>query len=436
MHFLKLIYVSFKSVIKFMNLSRINAVYKFNCLFIPDYIHINKVEKVYRYVCSLFFIFITPVFALLQRCISPLVLIRVGKIYNHRLGHFILEFDWYKTNRNNKMQKYANKFPIYFDIFFFSSISCNSYLEQVVKSNLNVVPREIVLGIFLFNKFITKNTKYLVNFPTRPTDLSYLDDTPPNCVLSSKDIDFGKIQLMKLGFNPNQEIVCFFIRDASYEKKFFPEKDHNATAYRNSSLTSFEKSMEFLAIKGFIVVRMGKTGDKPLEVKHPNIIDYPFSTIKNDFMDFYLSYECKFAVATDSGAMMLPVLFRKPIFLANVPGFHGLLQGKCITLFQFKTFINLDSGGEMRLRDLLQRGFRTIESGKGFELAQIGHSENSTDEIYDSIIEMLELLKSNSNVKYQKSQQRLNLLLKSSTSKETTALLCNSWIEKHPNFLD
>lgn len=420
---------------KFTNLGWINSVYKFNSLFLPNYAHINKVEKVYRYICGLFFICITPIFALLQRCISPLILIRVGKVYNHRLGHFILEFDWYKTHRNNKMQKYANKFPVCFDVFFLSSISCNSYFEQVVKSNLNVIPREIVLGIFLFNKFLTKNSKYLVNLPTRPTDLSYLDDTPPNCDLSSEDTDFGKNQLMKLGFNPDQEIVCFFVRDASYEKKFFPEKDHGVTAYRNSSLTSFERSMEFLAIKGFIVVRMGKTGDKPLEVKHPNIIDYPFSTIRNDFMDFYLSSKCKFAVATDSGAMMLPVLFRKPIFLANVPGFHGLLQGKCITLFQFKTFIDLDSGGEMRLQDLLQRGFRTIESGKGFELAQIGHLENSPDEIFDSIIEMLELLKSNSKVIYQKSQQRLNLILKSSTSKETTALLSNSWNKKHPNFL-
>jgi putative glycosyltransferase (TIGR04372 family) len=425
-------------MIKLTKSKRIDYINKLNNLFFPDYEHINKFKKILNYTLLVFFICISLVLALLQRFISPLILIRIGKIYNHRLGHFILEYDWYNTQKNDNFQKQIRKLPFYFDLFFLSSSSSNSYFDQVTKNNLNIIPREIILGIFILNKHFLKNKKYLVNFPIRPTDLSYLDDKPPGHILSSKENDFGKIELEKLGINTNQEIVCFFVRDAAYEKYFFPDKDHNFSTYRNSNSTPFEKSMEFLAVKGFAVFRMGKSAEKSLEVRHPNIIDYPFSKIKSDFMDFYLSSKCKFAVATDSGAMMLPILFRKPLFLANVPSFHGLLQGNCVTLFQFKTFIDLDSGDEISLTDLLKRNFRMIDSSHGFETARIGHLENSSDEILHSIVEMLELLDSNTNskIKYQKSQQVLNLRLNSIISKEITGLLSNSWVGKHPIFLD
>ena len=425
-------------MIKLTKLNWINSFRKLNSLLILDTIPMKKSEKVFRYIVCLFFIFLSPIVAGLQRFIAPLILIRVGKIYNHRLGHFVLEYDWYHAKEHKELSERINIFPLCFDFFFLSSVSCNSYFEQVVRNNLIVIPREIILGTYLFNRFLTRSIKYLVNFPIRPTDLSYLDYTPPSCILSDTEVEFGKNELTKLGFNPNQEIVCFFIRDASYEKNFFPDKEHYSTEYRNSSPTSFEKSMEFLANKGFVVIRMGKSAQKSLEVKHPNIIDYPFSKIKSDFMDFYLSSACKFAVATDSGAMMLPILFRKPLFLANVPGFHGLLEGNCVTLFQFKTFIDLGSGSELNLQDLLQRNFRIIESSDGFETARIGHLENTPDEILDSTIELLETLESKSDFKrkYQRSQQLLNSRLKSSISKEITGLLSNSWIKKHPKFLD
>jgi putative glycosyltransferase (TIGR04372 family) len=398
----------------------------------------NTSEKVYRSILGLFFTLISPILVGLQRFISPLILIRVGKIYNHRLGHFILEYDWYHANENKKIRGRKHKFPVYFDLFFLSSSSSNYYFEQVVRNSLNVIPREIILGTYLLNRFITKSKKYLVNFPIRPTDLSYLDCTPPSHILSDSENELGGNELAKLGLNPNQGIVCFFIRDTSYEKNFFPDSDNSSTEYRNSRASSFEKSMEFLANKGFIVIRMGKTAEKFLEVKHPNIIDYPFSTIKSDFMDFYLSSKCKFAIATDSGAMMLPILFRKPLFLANVPGFHGLLQGKCVTLFQFKTFIDLDSGNELNLQDLLQRNFAIIDSSDRFEASKIRHLENTSDEILNSTIELVNILESNSNLirTYHRSQQLLNSRLKSSISKEITALLSSSWIKNHPKFLD
>jgi putative glycosyltransferase (TIGR04372 family) len=423
---------------KLMSLKKVNFVKKFYALLFPEIIYINRFKKFYKSSVYLFFIFLSPIFALLQRFIAPLILIRVGKIYNHRLGHFILEFDWYHAYETKNIKKRTSRFPMSVDFFFLSSNSSNTYLEEVARKSLKIFPREILLGIFLLNKFILKNRKYLVDFPKRPTDLTYLDKCASSCVLSSEENDIGEKELVKLGLNPEQEMVCFFIRDASYERHYFPDRDPGSTRYRNSDPALFEKGMEFLANKGFIVFRMGKTAEKPLGVKHSNIIDYSYSAIKSDFMDFYLSSKCKFAVATDSGSMMLPILFRKPLFLANIPGFHGLLQGECVTLFQFKTFINLDSGDEISLQDLLQKNFSIIDSSNEFESARIGLLENNPDEILYSIIEMLDLLNSKSNLKmkYQKSQQLLNLRLESSITKEITGLLSNSWIEKHPKFLN
>jgi len=423
---------------KRMNLKRANFFKKFYTLLFPEIIYINRFKKFYKCSVYLFFFFLSPIFALLQRLIAPLILIRIGKIYNHRLGHFILEFDWYHAYETKNIKKRTNRLPVSVDFFFLSSISSNTYLEEVARKSLKIFPREILLGIFLLNKFIIKSRKYFVDFPNRPTDLTYLNKCTSSCVLSSEENEIGEKELEKIGLNPKQKIVCFFIRDASYEKYHFPDKDLCSTSYRNCNPALFEKSMEFLANKGFIVFRMGKMAEKPLGVKHSNIIDYPYSTIKSDFMDFYLSSKCNFAVATDSGSMMLPILFRKPLFLSNVPGFHGLIQGECITLFQFKTFIDLDSGDEISLQELMQRKFSIIDSNNEFESARIGHLENNPDEILHSIIEMLNLINSKSNlkIKYQKYQQLLNLRLESSIAREITGFLSNSWIEKHAKFLN
>ena len=155
-------------------------------------------------------------------------------------------------------------------------------------------------------------------------------------------------------------------------------------------------------------------------------------------MDFYLSAKCEFAVATDSGAMMLPIFFRRPLLLVNIPAFHGLLSGKCLTLFQFKTFKEIQGGSELNLINLIKKGAVGFESQEEFTRAGIQHEENTSDEILNAVKEMLQLNTNGKNkqVVYDFSQDLFNYRLDSIGLIPVSGKLSSSWLRQHPNFLE
>ena len=371
--------------------------------------------------------------AIVQRLLKPIVLIRVGRIYNQRLGHFIMELDWYQaTNLKSK-----RRLPFELNLFFLSGESSNVFLERIVKANLHLISRNFLIGVFAVNRIVRGGGKYLIAFPIRPTDFRYLDNSPPGYTFSDIEHLSARESLVEAGINPDEPIVCFFVRDSAYEDKFFQTMNQNSTRYRDCDVVNFEKSMEFLANHGYQVFRMGKYGVKPLSVGHPKIFDYTFSHIKNDFLDFYISSKCEFAVATDSGSMMLPIFFRKPLLLVNVPAFHGILNGKCLTLFQFKTFLDVKSGKEITLLDLIKRGVPEFETNDAFMNAGIVLQENSSNEVLNAVKEMMILIgddnfKSN---EYHLTQEVFNLRLKSIGFDDISGKLALSWLKQHPSFL-
>ena len=382
-------------------------------------------------ICGLFF-------AVAQRILSPIVLIRVGQIYNQRIGHFILEFDWFQVTKIDYKIHQKKRFPLRFDLVFLSGKSANIFLEKIVRERLFLVPRIFLFGVFLVNRIMYGGKQYLIHFPIRPTDFRYLDDTPVNYTFTEKEERLARANLIESGFNPDQPLICFYIRDAAYAEKYFPRKDQSVARYRDCDLINFEKCMEFLANKGYQVFRMGKYGAKSITIKHPRILDYTFSDLRSDFMDFYISSKCHFAVGTDSGAMMLPIFFRKPLLLVNVPAFHGVLRGKCLTLFQFKSFKEIESGADISLLNLLEKNAVVFESENEFVNAGIKLQENSSDEILNAVKEMLHLmdLGMNKELEYQNSQSLLNSSLVSIGSTEVSAKLALSWLQTHPTFLD
>jgi len=377
-------------------------------------------------------------FALVQRLISPIILIRIGRIYNQRLGHFILEFDWLETTGGNSINEQLRRFPIRFCLFFLSGKSSNIYLEKIVKKRLRILPRSFLLGVFLTNRLFPDGGKYSVAFPVRPTDFRYLDNSPVNYTFTTEEQNIAKAILGEIGINSDEPMVCFYIRDSAYAEKYFPEQPQDFTRYRDCRVANFEKSMEFLADKGYQVFRMGKYGAKTLTLKHPNIHDYAFSPLRSDFMDFYLSAKCEFAVATDSGAMMLPIFFRRPLLLVNIPALHGLPSGKCLTLFQFKTFKEIQGGSELNLIDIIKKGAAGFESQQEFTKAGIQHEENTSDEVLNAVKEMIQLNTNGKNKQavYDFSQDLFNIRLASIGLIPVSGKLSLSWLRQHPNFLE
>ena len=364
--------------------------------------------------------------------VSPFVRVRLGRISSERIGHFILEYDWYFSFL--KKQDIPKLRP-QIDIFFYKGKICNTYLDQLWRQKVRILPRALVFPLFAVIRVFPSLSHFLVPLPLRPTDFSVIDNLPSSIKLTDLEIDKGVETLKSVGIHENSKLVCLYVRDSAYAESLGLQVDF--TSYRDTSIENYIPLIQELTNRGFFVLRMGKVTDKELIVRSPKFLDYANSKIRSDFLDFYISSVCEFAICTDSGMMQFPIAFRKPLGLVNVPAFHGILKGDCLTLFQFMTFLDSTTELELNLKELMNRGFEDIDHLQGFLDIQISHAENSSTELLNFALELLEVIESpNENeAKYLDISEAFRSVTKLNDEDAKVPRLSLSWEMNHPYFL-
>ena len=379
-------------------------------------------------LCSVLLGFLVVV---LQRFLSYFIIIRIAKLNSQRIGHFILEVDWYLVGQNLPKINVTRRHSKSLDLFFLSGKISNKYFSSSVKNMLNVYPKLILIGAYAINRFLPGGDKYLVPLPERPADLSIFDNKGPCVVFSEEEKIRGEEILSQIGIRRSDRIVCFYIRDEAYGKKYFTSVDQSYSDYRNSSLVNYIDAMNYFVENGYTVFRMGKTVKDDLDCPSSKIVDYPNSLIQSDFMDFYIASRMEMAISTDSGMMLFPIWARKPFGLVNVPANHGVIKSQYLLLFQFKTFFSSKFNRALNLNEIINTTLLDSDSSLEFKHKGIIHIENSKKEIFDFVIEFLNLFK-DENTYRKLYSQRISRLV-SSNSRNS-----NSWILKKisSNWLD
>ena len=147
--------------------------------------------------------------------------------------------------------------------------------------------------------------------------------------LSAQDLKKGENYLKeKFGLNKNDKFVCITVRDNEYLKKEFPNIDFSYHDFRQTKLEKFIPAIKAIQKKGFYVFRMGKYTEKKLKLKNKKIIDYANSPYRNDFLDIYLTSQCSFHLATNTGLQQVSEVFKIPTAKLIVPVRHMPLLKK------------------------------------------------------------------------------------------------------------
>lgn len=266
----------------------------------------------------LFLYFPILILLLLLKILKPFVWVRFGILPSNRLGHFVRNMDIYFCYKKKK----------YLDIFCINEFVCNYFFLKKIKKKINVFPRFIILLFVFFIKKFSYKIKFLDDhfiklerdYEYDYKNILYLKES--FFKFTRNEIDEGEKFLRKIGIEQNDKYVCLCVRDSSYLKKTFPEKNFDYHNYRDHDLNNFYPMMRSLNDLGYKVIRMGKYSDKVLKTNNNKmIIDYASIKNKSDMLDFYLFYKCKFCITTSTGMEAPAVLFRKPILQNTVP-FH------------------------------------------------------------------------------------------------------------------
>ena len=245
------------------------------------------------------------------RLLKPIVLIRTGRFFSERIGHFIA--DTSEQLIRKKLQE--NK-----------SIDIWSVGEIVNKQWFVMVSRNMkIFGSWArylnsWNNFIPGGAKHKIpRTQTGSRDPDGLFTKHPVAISFLPEEDTAaKNWLAKRGWKEGEPFVCLLVRDDSYTLTLNPPpKDLNDCGYRNSDIKSYVDAIEYLTNNGVWVLRMGRKMSSKIEVNSQYVIDYSFDSEKSDLLDIWLFANCLGAISTGTGLDILCPIYGKPILYLN-----------------------------------------------------------------------------------------------------------------------
>jgi len=270
----------------------------------------------------------------------------------------------------------------------------NPYFYQLIERKFKIIKNPF-LGFFLISLIKIPNA---LNFNALVKDLT-IDELKKYSQVSwfiEEDYARGQELLKGLGIAINGWYVCFFARDNAYNENFNygDERDYNLTYHsvRNSDIATYELAINFILNKGGCVIRMGMIAEKPLNIRHPNLIDYPYSSFKSDFADIYLMCHAKFVVGCPSGIVDVSSINNVPLGAVNscIPWLghqrkHVIFVPKLFQYIKSKKYLSLNEHAKI---------FQSVDNSIVFNGLMRQHGlrliDNSEDEILLVVQKMYE----------------------------------------------
>jgi putative glycosyltransferase (TIGR04372 family) len=199
---------------------------------------------------------------------------------------------------------------------------------------------------------------------------------------------------LKIGVPENSWFVCLHVRGSGFRN------DKGRRDYRNPSILNYIPAIKKITSRGGWVVRMGDNTMKPLP-SMKNVIDYPFTRYKSDFMDLCLIQNCRFFIGGQSGLDGIARLAHKNLLHINISNWRlepkrirdrGILQR--VYSKKDKRFLSIK---ELLLIDLKEENTNLFYglNDQHKESENYVLTENSEGEISSAVVEYMDFLTNN-----------------------------------------
>jgi putative glycosyltransferase (TIGR04372 family) len=283
-----------------------------------------------------------------------------------------------------------------FDFFFYDTLPVSNYqLNKMWKRLLRTVNLSNLMPLVVrLNRAFPGYKKHeikLDSFLADPVNLHTI--YPTHLAFLPEEKNRGKDELQKLGIEEFQPFICFHARDSLYLNSQLPGRDWGYHNYRDSDIKTYLPAMEEMARRGYYGLRMGALVKEPLKSTHPRIIDYA-SSLRNDFLDIYLSSRCHFFLGCASGIDEVPKAFRRPVLYVNFIPLNLLHVLNTVKLFIPKRLWLRAEKRFLTFSEILNSDIGAFCHTQQYEQAGIEAVNNTAQEITDVVAEMEERLKS------------------------------------------
>ncbi len=276
----------------------------------------------------------------------------------------------------------------YKDIYWFSTETCNTQLEKMVKRVFFVswFVKYLILANNFFpslklvpfiNKLHKGNDFEGLYFKTKDIKEAYLPFS------HNEEVEAKQI-INHLGIRDSDKFVCLIVRDSEYLNTIYSKYDWTYHSYRDSSIDTYEEAIEALANLGYWVFRMGKKVKEPLNINHPRVIDYANHEIRSDLLDIWLPTHAYFSISTSTGLDALSQAYRRPVVYVNAMTINHFRS--CDHCLWAPKYLMWESGGRLlTLKETLHSDFYYSEK---YKEAGIKVVDLSSEQIKEIVFEM------------------------------------------------
>jgi len=318
------------------------------------------------------------------RLLRPVIVIRFGPLVSFRIGHFSSNTETYLSERDSGLHGKR-----VLDIFYDRKPVCNQQLRRMWGRIIPIYPF-IELPDRL-NRNIPGGKAHEI--PARQyqgRDVhGVLAITEPHLFFTEEEEARGQAGLEELGLGNGAEFICMLGRDSLYLDTTDSARDWHYHDFRDIDIQSYLLAAEELTRRGYHVVRVGSLVKEEFKTSNPMIIDYS-NREPNDFMDIYLTANCRFFMSCGTGLDGVANAFRKPVaFVSYVPMDWGYTWNKNHIMIPKMHWLK-EENRFMSFREILGSEVAFFRNTDQYKAMGIELQENTPEQIRDVAVEMEE----------------------------------------------
>jgi putative glycosyltransferase (TIGR04372 family) len=204
----------------------------------------------------------------------------------------------------------------------------------------------------------------------------------PLLKLSQYHIDRGEEVLRSWGIPKNSWFICFHCREGKYSPR-----DEFVHEFRSADIQTYLLAADAIVEKGGYCIRIGDSSMKKLPVMK-NVIDYPHSPEKSDWLDLYLAASCLFFLGCASGAYNMATVFGTPVACANMSPLSSVFPWGKNDVGMPQLYWSTRLGRLMTFEEVMSSPCSNFRFSTSYKEAGIELIKNSAEEIKDLALEM------------------------------------------------
>jgi len=341
------------------------------------------------FVKSIFWFVAGLLVAVAIRLIRPVRYYRLGRLPSHEIGHYATNVEVYLCEKDAEVNSHTKKS---LDIWYRNPTSgvSNQQLDKMWARTIRISGSPIIRYADAISRRLPGGARYSIQHHDRDA-YALFDQMPPHLSFTSDEIFEGEKFLDSVRTHPGQKFICLAVRDSSYKREQFEDRDVAKDDYRNNDIDNYQKVAEQLAKDGYLVFRMGAKVERQFVTGSPLVIDYASNGMRSDFLDIYLGANCELFISSVLGIDSIPEIFRRPRVLTNYIPIGNFGKYGPRDLIIPKQYWLQSESRFLRFSEIVAStsGLGSCTSSYEYDHAGLKLVENTPQEILDATYELL-----------------------------------------------